>query len=210
MVRRAQLKILVLTISLGAVRASAQEPGQPAVNLFQNQDFETGIDSCVGAKRRIVGPDAGDDIGKVEYVAAPEMISRNVGDTWATSAGALRITIAKQPGFEYYSHDCGVICTLRAPVRPGSIIRVEFSAKSLTGAAWISISRKHGGAHANIQVSREWKRYVAFVSNPDIVGWDVSEFVFSLVPGDSDSLQVLADGVLLVDAVSGCFKEVVA
>ena len=104
-------------------------PSKRAVEVVR-YDFEHDIARWQGIKVR-----------DAAAVVAPEIVSHATGDTPDGSAGALRITIARDPKNPCNSVECGAVCEFDTAVPIGTTVRVSFAAKSLSGATWLSIGR---------------------------------------------------------------------
>ena len=122
------------------------------------------------------------------------------GDTPDGSTGALRVTIACDPRYNF-SHMSGAVYAMEGAVPAGSTIRISFYAKSLSGSTWLSVARHCGGADAApIRIGPMWQRYQVDVP----LGWTSAWtdcLVFSLVHSEHGAGQPLAGGVFLLDQV---------
>jgi len=155
-----------------------------------NGDFEKTIAPWYGQKLEIKG-----DLENV--VGAPELLAHETMDTADKSAGALKVTIKKDPSHQYRSHNSGAICKLSGIIPAGKAAKVTFAAKSLSGARILSIHRLWGGGSDTALLDEKWEKHELTLRSEH----DTDGFVFSLVPQSSTGIQELTDGDFLLDNV---------
>lgn len=156
-------------------------------NLVVNGDFEKTTDPWYGQIQRDQKP-----------VRVPELLAREPADTPDKSAGALKVTVRKDPSAYYPSHGAGAFCPLSEQIAADTDATVVFWAKSLSGPKVLGIQRAAGGGGVTIVLTDTWAKYeVVFRS-----AFETNALVFGVVPQNVPGIQQLADGEFLLDNLS--------
>jgi hypothetical protein len=161
------------------------------VELVPNGDFEKTTAPWYGQKLETKE-------GTEKIVPAPDMLSHEAKDTLDKSAGALRVTIRKDPKHVHRSHNSGAVCKLTALIPAEKTAKVRFAAKSLTGARILSVHRLWGGGSDTVLLDEKWEKHEVTLRSQH----DTDALVFSLVPESVTGIQELIDGEFLLDQVS--------
>ena len=155
-------------------------------NLVINGDFEKTTDPWYGQK-----------YDTQKSVRAPEMMALETKDTPDNSAGALKVTVKKDPNYVYISHGAGAICPLNDSIPADKTATVTFWAKSLAGSKILSVNRIGGGGWSTVAIGDKWEKHeIAFIS-PHTTGTLGFSLVSSRVPG----IQPVVEGEFLLDNV---------
>ena len=158
--------------------------------LISSSDFERDLTSWYG---QMLSVDR-------TAVPAPEMLSRVTGDTPDGSAGALRVSIACDPRYNF-PHTSGAVYRMETAIPAGTTIRASFYAKSLSGATRLGVARCWGGGDAPpIRIGPAWQHYQ--IDLP--LGWTspaTGHLIFSLVGSEHGNEQPVANGVFLLDQI---------
>lgn len=150
-------------------------PGMSYDNLLPQGDFEHGLTDWWGQKR-VESPEG--------MAQAPELLALETSDV-ASGSRALRLTVQRQAGFLYHSHNTGAATCNSNHFPAGTTLRFEFSAKSLSGPRWLQISKLWGGGEAAVAITTSWQRYEAYV-------WLLQStpcFLFNIINQPTDNID---------------------
>lgn len=155
---------------------------QNGANLAKNSTFDTDLTDWYGRDAAAATTSA---------FTARETVDTN------SSVGALRVTLAPPQGATWHSHVAGAVCNLKTGAPLGFALRVQFAAKSVSGANWLTVGRVGGGGATNVQITNEWKDYDTFFYMP----YSTGAILFNTVARASENLQAIVGGVFLLDNV---------
>ncbi|MCM8785073.1 MAG: hypothetical protein NC827_00710 [Candidatus Omnitrophica bacterium] len=160
-------------------------------NLILNSDFEKDFNGwkCVR-------------IEKDKQVFSENELSL-VSDTPDNSKNSLKVSLNFPENYSYSRWNSGVFGVLKEkiPVDKEKVVNVNFYAKWLSDAEYLSIGRLWGGSEIKIiKLEKEWKNYNVYFK----YNYDVNEVIFSPV----NNFGKVVSGEFLIDNVSVEAKKI--